>query len=231
MKQFETTKLHYGKYQYKLVLSNQLNTIFRSSLQKSSALGYAREKLDQLTESYQKNEPMSEIVWRTTRTVPIDHYLDAKNIYSLLKFAEDYKIRLNPGRTLIIYSNDKALLKKISNKMKVSNREFWEPAAALSKFLQTEKNVILTNSVPEFPIKVTFGNNKINPDFINWLDANQDKSRVGKSTINNIRKGYFTSGLYFYVRDEKVLNLISMLVGHNIRRIDYLVYKKDIDKY
>ena len=115
--------------------------------------------------------------------------------------------------------------------MKISNREFWEPDAALSKFLQTEKNVILTNSVPEFPIKVTFGNNKISPDFINWLDANQDKSRVGKSTINNIRNGYFTSGLYFYVRDEKVLNLISMLVGHNIRRIDYLVYKKDIDKY
>jgi len=231
MKQFETTKLHYGKYQYKLVLSNQLNTIFRSSLQKSGVLSYAREKLNQLTESYQNNKPMTEIIWRTTRTITIEHYLDAKNIYSILKFAEDYKIRLNPGRTLIIYSNDKELLNRIASKMIVSNREFWEPDADFANFLQTEKNVILTNSVPEFLVKVTFGNNKINPDFVNWLEANKDKSRVGPLTIENIKNGHFTSGLYIYVRDDKVLKLISMLIGHNIRRIDYLVYKKDIDKY
>ena len=34
-----------------------------------------------------------------------------------------------------------------------------------------------------------------------------------------------------FVRDEKVLNLVTLLAGHSIRNVEKLVYKDDIDKY
>jgi hypothetical protein len=33
-----------------------------------------------------------------------------------------------------------------------------------------------------------------------------------------------------YIRDEKILNLITLLAGRSIRSIEKLVYKSNIDK-
>ena len=41
----------------------------------------------------------------------------------------------------------------------------------------------------------------------------------------------YVNGLYFYVRDEKVLNLITLLIGDNIRRVQKLVWIEELDKY
>lgn len=224
----ETKKLHYGKYLYKLVLSNQLNTIFRTELQKHTKLGFAREQLNNLHEKYIQGEPLEEQIYRTIRTIPTDDYLDAVDIYGILKFADDFKLRVDPWRSLTIYSNDKELLQKIIKKMRVSNREFWEPDSSTVNALLNETNIILVDNPHQFPLKVTLGGNRVDGVFADWLRNNTDKSKIGPTALTEIEREGYLNGLYFYVRDEKILNLIYMIIGHNIRRIDKLVCKNNI---
>jgi len=227
----ETKKLHYGEYLYKLVLHNRLNNIFRTVNQKKGSLSYAKEKLDAYTEKLTQGQPLEEIIFRTTREIPVEHFFDAKNLYKILKESKGYKIRVQPWSTITIYSNNKELLLKIADTMKVSAREFWEPDIKSLDLLLGERNIIISETPVDLNYKVTFGKNPVNPDFAKWLRANTDKSKVGTITLETIEAGGYLDGLYFYIRDEKVLNLISMLAGNNIRRIDKLVYKENIDKY
>jgi len=224
----ETKKLHYGKYLYKLVLSNQLNTIFRTELQKHTKLGFAREQLNNLHEKYIQGEPLEEQVYRAVRTIPTNDYLDAVDIYSILKFADDFKLRVDPWRSLTIYSNEKELLQKIIKKMRSSNREFWEPDSSTINALLNETNIILVDIPHQFPLKVTLGGNRVDGVFAHWLRNNTDKSKIGPTALAEIEREGYLNGLYFYVRDEKILNLIYMIIGHNIRRIDKLVCKNNI---
>ena len=57
-----------------------------------------------------------------------------------------------------------------------------------------------------------------------------DKSKIGPVALDCISKSGWYSGYYFYLRDEKLLSLIMLLVGNNIRRVDKLVYSGNIDK-
>jgi hypothetical protein len=230
LKLFETCKLHYGKYLYKVVIHNSLNVIFRSEFQKDNMLGHAREKLDVLTEQFRKGAPLMQSVYRTYREVTIDDYLDAKDIYTCFKSIKDYKIRVAPSSSLTIYSNDRDILLTIISKIRNSNIEFWEPGNEAKTLLLNNSNIILISTPTDFPIKVTLGNQKVNSDFANWLKANTDKSKIGSVALDCISKNGWCSGYYFYLRDEKVLSLIMLLVGSNIRRVDKLVYNTNIDK-
>lgn len=228
---FETKKLHYNKYLYKLQLRNPLNTIFRSELQKNGPFSFTREKLDELTDLYRRGEPLTREVFRTRKEVSIDEYLDAKDIYTILKSSNDYKIRVEPWPVMIIYSNDRDLLIKIANKIRSDNVSFWEPTLETASILVNESNTILIDNPTDFPIRVTFNTNKVPIEFANWLRSNRDKSRIGDIALSSIETGGWCNGLYFHVRDEKILNLINLIVGRSIRRVDKLIYKGNIDKY
>ena len=230
LKLYETTKLHYGEYLYKLVLTNELSNIFRSELQRHTSLGFAKEQLNNLKEKYILGEPLERQIYRSIRIIPTEHYLDAVDIYSTLKFSKDFKIRVDLKTRMSIYTNEKSTLKKIINKMRVSNTEFWEPDVTSVNMLLGEENIIITNNIPVFPFKITLGTQKIDTNFAYWLKSNTDKSRIGNIALTAIEQGLDVNGLYFFIRDEKVLSLITMIIGHNIRRIDRLIYKQNIDK-
>lgn len=232
LKLCETKKLHYGKYLFKLVLFNRLNSIFRTELQKEGKLSYARKELDNATDLYRKNRPISVSRFRTLIEVPIEEYLDAKDIYTILKSENDYKIRVNPYQSLIVYSNNKNLLDKIANKMRVSAVEFWEPDSKTFSLIKSTPNVIITETKSDYEYKVTLGKRVAKThDLANWLINNTDKSKVGPTTLDALLHNHYADGLYFYVRDEKVLMLTQLMAGSSIRRVDKLVYKGDIDKY
>jgi hypothetical protein len=231
LKLCETRKLHYGKYLYKLVLANSLNTLFRTELQKNGKLSYARYYLDKFTSQIQSGEPITRTVYRTTREIELETFLDAKDVYSILKKHDDYKIRVNPYNSLLIYSNDRSMLVKIANRMRTSAREFWEPNNEIATVLTNNSNIIVVDTKPPFPLKVTFNSNPINKDFATWLEANRDKSKIGDKALENLQLDGYLNGYYMFVRDEKVLNLVSLFIGGNIRTIEKLVYKEDIDKY
>ena len=231
LKLCETRKLHYGKYLYKLVLANELNVLFRTEFQKDGKLSHARNQIDQLSSQLRDGGPLTQAIFRTTREIHLNDFLDAKDIYSILKKSKDYKIRVDPYSSMTIYSNDRAMLIKIANRMRTSARELWEPNADTLQLLSSTRNVIVVDTLPLFPLKITFKNGKINNDFSRWLHANRDKSRIGDKALRNLEEYGYLDGFYMYVRDEKVLSLVTLLVGAHIRCVEKLIYKEDIDKY
>lgn len=232
LKLYETKKLHYNKYLYKLQVRNALNTIFRTEFQKEGPLSFARGKLDELTDLYRRGEPLTRVVFRTTKEINVDDYLDAKDIYTILKTENDYKVRVEPWPVLYIYSNDRNMLVKLANKLRSkSSPALWEPSLESAKLLLSQSNTILVDTPTDFPIRVTFNTNKVPSEFAKWLRNNRDKSRIGDVALDNIESSGWCNGLYFHLRDEKVLHLVNLIVGKSIRRIDKLVYKGNIDKY
>jgi len=56
-----------------------------------------------------------------------------------------------------------------------------------------------------------------------WIEKNPDKVRAGSILLYNIENNISTNGQYIYVKDEKVMLLLELMLGQAIRRIDKLV--------
>lgn len=229
LKLFETKKLHYGKYLYKVVMYNSLAPIFRMEFQKEN-FSYARSKLDECNIAYMeafKKDPMVThfiLPWQRyyQETVRIDQYFDAINLFRLLKTETDYKIRVEQA-TLIVYTNDRNFVKSLINNLKTVV-EFWEPDPENIETLVNNKNIILVAKEPKYKYKLTFGKLKGVPALAKWIESNPSLAKAGDSTINSLYNEGYVKGLYFYVRDNKALTLAQLMVGNNIQRIDELLY-------
>ena len=227
----ETRKLHYGKYLYKLVLPSTLAYAFRTSNQRTKTLSYAKSVLDEINGLYERNQPLVRQLYRTKQTISEFEFLDAMDIYSLLVHTtNDYRIRCERN-TLSIATNDLGLVDNVTKKIRTAGIEFWKPQPEMLKFLSLKHDVVLVDNKPDLEFKVYLNNKKCDPSFAAWLEANDDKSKVGHYTLGNIKHSMYNGNAYFYVRDEKVLLMVQMYISKNIRRIEKLVYKGDIDKY
>jgi hypothetical protein len=231
LKHFESTKLFYSEYLYKLVFRNELNSIFRSELQKKEKLSYARSELDRLTEDYRNNIPLYKKTWRTEVTVDINDYLDAMSIYNTLKKTDEYKIRIDPRSSIALFSNNKDFLVDLGNVLRTSSAEFHGPDSNYIDLLKSKTKIQIVNDIPTLPLKVWFNSTRINRDFANWLRVNDDKCKIGTIALQSLEDYGYLNGLYIYLRDEKVLNLVTLLAGSSIRSVEKLVYRGDIDKY
>ena len=231
MKQFESSKLFYSEYLYKLVFRNELNVIFRSELQKKEKLSYARNQLDTLTEQYRNNLPLYKKQWRAEILININDYFDAMSTYSILKKSNEYKLRIDPYSTITLFSNNKDFLLDLGSRLKTDTLEFWEPDPNHIEILKSKTKIQIVDKIPKLPIKVWFNSTRINQDFGNWIRANNDKCRIGTIALDSLESYGYMNGLYIYLRDEKVLNLVTLLAGASIRSVEKLVYRGDIDKY
>lgn len=230
LKQFESRKLFYSEYLYKLVFRNELHNIFRSELQKKEKLSYAREQLDYLTEQYRNNEPLLKKQFRSHVIIDVNDYLDAMSIYTILKDSEEYKLRIDPYSCITLFSNNKNFLLNLSSRLKTST-EFWEPDPKHIETLKSKTKIQIVDNLPKLPIKVWFNSTRINTDFATWIRANEDKCKIGKIALEGLENYGYLNGLYIYLRDEKILNLVTLLAGSSIRNVEKLVYSGDIDKY
>ena len=229
LKLFETKKLHHGKYLYKLVLSNPLSSIFRSSSQSPVKLSYAKSRLEELTKKHKNGEPLTKQNYRSSVEISESYFLDAKDLYNILKKSSDYKIRCE-SNSIGIYSNDRDQLMKIANKMRASSREFWEPNPEAADLLARKENLVIVSYPTAYQYQVHLSYKRIDANAYNWLKSNGDKVKVGPKTLRDIGSG-FANGSYIYVRDDRVMSLVEVLIGHAIRKVDKIVYKGDIDKY
>lgn len=227
----ESRKLFFSKYLYKLVFRNELGTIFKSHLQKKEKLSYARIELDAFTELKRNNLPMFKKQWRAIVIINEVDYLDAMDIYTALKGSDEYKIRIDPNHIVTLFSNNKKFLWDIANRLRTSNVEFWQPNEDCITLLTSNTKIQIVDEPPKLPLKIWFNSKRINLDFANWLRANNNKCKIGKVALENLEKYGYLDGLYIYLRDEKVLSLVTLLAGASIRSIEKLVYRGDIDKY
>lgn len=230
LKQCKTIKLHYSKYLYKLVLTNSLAPWFRTEFQKDGKLGAVKKKIDEYEECIRDGKPLVRQIYRTEVPIKLSEFNDAKFIYKTLRDTkEDYKIRVEKWHSFNIYSNNSEFLEYIGTNSKYSASEFWSPDQNAIKKLLEEKNIIIVDNPPQFDLKVTLRSKRIDPRFANWLESNTDKSKVGATTLENIKQGW-GGGTYFFVRDEKVLSMVEIIISDSIQKVERLIYKPNIDK-
>lgn len=227
MKLYETKKLHYRKYLYRFTIYNQLASSFRTEYQKPGKLGLARQKIDELHQNWVPHRDNIEHRWgpnsRFIDFIDVESYYDAIEIYRLLYNNENYKVRVE-SQTLHIYSNDRQFMQQLINKTRASYKEFYEPNPENIDILLGTDNIIIVDKPPVFEYKITLGKERGSPALAKWAKENNTLCKMGKGTFEENMHESYVSGLYFYVKNEKTLLLIQMLVGHNIQRIEKLVY-------
>lgn len=226
MKLYETKKLHYNKYLYKLAVPNQCASYFRTEFQSDGQLGYARQKLDEVNRYFVPGKDVVEIPWgwKFLDTIPVAHYYDAIEIFRHLKNKKtEYKVRCE-SNILILYSNDRKFLIELSNKLRHRFIEFWEPDPKNISLLNQNANIILVNNPPKYEYKVTMGGKKGSSSLAKWIDNNPKLAKIGDVALEECYNNGYVKGYYFFVKDERSLTLVQMIVGNNIQRIDRMVY-------
>lgn len=234
MKRFETTKLFYSKYLYKVSFNSSLNNIFRTEYQKPGTLSYVRKKLDALTESYRNGIQMQVPVYRTWQDIDTDTYLNARILYATLIRSKEYRIRVESWSRITVFSNDENLIEKIGERLKDTARvEIYKPCEITKKTILENTNTIVSDNPVYWPIKISLGTKRGDySGFANWIRSNSDKVKIGDVALESLNNGTlgYSGGYYLFVKSEKILHLITIMIGDNIRRIDQVVYKGDLDK-
>ena len=64
-----------------------------------------------------------------------------------------------------------------------------------------------------------------------WYREGRVPLHTLRAALEGLENYGYLNGLYIYLRDEKILNLVTLLAGSSIRNVEKLVYSGDIDKY
>lgn len=226
MRLYESKKLHYNKYLYKISIPNQCASFFRTEFQKEGTLSYAKKKLDECNRYHSHNKSTIQVPWgsKFRDTIAVDHYYDAITIYRhLVKKQYDFLIRIEINR-LNVYCNERKFLVGLYNKLRNNYVEFHEPDPLNVGFLLENKNTILVDKPPQYEYKITLGKKLGQPALAKWIDNNPHLGKMGDTAKQSCYNNGYVKGYYFYVRDKKTLFLVQMLIGDNIQRIEQLVY-------
>lgn len=232
MKFYSTQKLFYNSYLYKVSLYNSLNGIFRTEFQKTGTLSYAREKLDALTQTYRSSQPMTMPIFRTYKNIDEETYLDARFLYAtLLRCKQEYRVRVESFNRISLFSNDEKFIDKIAHGLRTKLVEVHKPDPIVRKEILANANTIISNTPVYWPIKITLGKNRRDySSLAKWARLNTDKVKIGEKALQSLETHGFVSGYYLFVKTENVLDLINIMIGDNIRRVERVVYKADLDK-
>lgn len=171
-------------------------------------------------------------IYRTFKNVDEETYLDARFLYAtLLRSKTNYRVRVESFNRISIFSNDEKFIDKIANGLRTRLIEVHKPDDVVKEEILTNKNIIVSPNPVYWPIKVTLGKNRRDySGLANWIKANPDKVKIGEVALKALESHGFVSGYYLFVKTDKILNLINIMIGDNIRRVDQIVYKADLDK-
>lgn len=222
----ETVKLFYNKYSHKVVIRSDLTGIFASYQGKY----HAKNTIERLEKDHVAGRDLQIQKWRGKVPVSVHSLKQARTIYDCLQTYPDHRVRAESSYSLTVYTNDVALVDHLEKTIGHDLREIWRPREGMAEFLNANIETAVIKTPMPYEFRAYFKGGKVDPSFALWLEKNTDKSRVGASTLYAIANGGWVSGNYFYVKNEKVLTMVRMLVGHNIRKVERLVYIEDIDK-
>lgn len=165
--------------------------------------------------------------WRPRIKVTKDDVISLKKLHRILEKHKNHKLRISYS-DIFVYTNSSQLIEDIISWSRKGFYELWEPDNSTTKTLLQSPDIIITNTPVEYRYKITLKNQK-NRDFVAWIEANQDKIKIGTRCLHALKNQFWIASLYFYVKDEKVLQL-AQLTGMDISRIEELVHKTDLDK-
>ena len=217
MQRLETTKLFYGAYLYKLSIRNQIASSFREK-----NLPLARRDLDTLQRMYEEGSPLLLITGLRSRTVTKQHFIEASKLYNHFTKNEDYKLRVEQN-TMSIYSNNLNWINTIIKEIDLENLiSLHEPDTNFVSKLTA--NTIIVSQSNGYEYKVTLGNIASGETFGKWAINNPNLIKIGPALKDALLNNGYVSGMYFYARDSRTLQLCNLMIT-NIRRIDKLVVK------
>jgi hypothetical protein len=85
-------------------------------------------------------------------------------------------------------------------------------------------DTILVDKSNGYQYKVTLGNDCGDETFGMWASNNPNLIKIGPKLQQELFVNGYVSGMYFYARDDRTLQLCNLMLS-NIRRIDKLVVK------
>jgi hypothetical protein len=197
-------------YPYKLVWYTPLAHYFRGA-----DLTYIREMLDSLHHQYAENNKMQLVTWGRVINVSPKELHEAQKVFTAIS-KNSNKLRVE-GRYLQVYAEHKEWLANLASS--IDSHEWWEP-----KSLLQPNTVIMGESMQSWEYRIRLGNN-VPESFCAWALANLDKIKIGhvfKEAIEK-RQTWALTNLYFYVRNEKMLNLVTLVLGPSINQIDKII--------
>lgn len=207
---FKTPKLFFKCYPYKLVFYTKFANSFRGN-----DVGFIREMLDQYFNSLKEGQHKLYLRrWKDSVPVSTEDLAEVHAIYSALADRQDYRLRVE-NDFLTIYSIDREWLYQLAVDLDAS--EWWEPIEELEPGI-----LIMGPKMKGWEYKITLGP-RVPTAFYTWALNNIDKLKVGKKLQEYFKSNSFVDGYYFYVRNEKMLNLVSLVLGQGIQRIDKIV--------
>ena len=203
-------------------IHNALASIFREK-----NLSYARQILDKLQYEYELGNKLELPFGIRVKPISEEHFLDARRLYKLFSLINDFKLRVE-SNVINVYSNNIAWLDKVSTEISPSNAiSMYRPKQNFKE--QLDKNTILVKKSNGYQLKVTLGGKRGSADLAHWAAANPSLVKLGPKLKEELLESGYVNGMYFYVRDERILHLCS-LITDNIRRVDKLVVNTSLDK-
>lgn len=230
MKQYESVKIYHGKYLYKIYLTNQLSSLFSSHRQS----WYTKGVLSDMQTKHDRGENLTMYRWRRDVRIHPAEFENAKLLQQLFSKYPDCRKRVEHGDRITIYTSNENMVNEIISNLYDCVKEIHRPKEGIEAFFAQNFGTAIVKSPTEYEFRVHLnGHPGIDPSFANWLTSNNDKCKVGEITLRNIQKGdsYRINNCYFYIKNEKVLTMIRMIIGANIRKVERLIYCGDVDKY
>ena len=216
MNKHETNKLFYGQYLYKIQLRNSLASYFREK-----NLPNARRVLDNMQQLFEDNQPLQ--ISRGLRVSPLskEHFSEATKLYTHFSKAQNYKLRVEQ-QYMNVYSNDiswlNTIIYDIGDSVNLISLHEPNPNYTLTP------DTILVDKSNGYQYKVTLGNDRGDETFGLWASNNPNLIKIGPKLQQELFDNGYVSGMYFYARDDRTLQLCNLMLT-NIRRIDKLVVK------
>jgi hypothetical protein len=222
--------LFYNKYKYKLELITCVGHLFRSADRAAAreTIDFAKQYMSSTTNWDEALEQAGKGValryptrWTLRRFQPnATDIRDCEKLYNFLTVtAPETRTRVELNN-LSLYSNEETKLRDLAKELSCVYQ------LHVPQSNDVEPNTIYHSFADKFQYKVTVG--KVHDTALaDYLEANNDTYvRAGVSTIRAIRNkaAQYYGTYYFYVRDDKILNIVSMF-GFEIKRLDKLLPK------
>jgi len=235
MYKVESQKLFYNKFYYKLEIFTGAAFLFRNKDLKT-----VKQTIDEFWANIDLIKTTNFDDWPTTSTLSYStrYWLqrfnpteeDINNCQKLHTYLsqtdKNARVRVEINN-LSIYSNLKESLYELGNSLSSNHPpSFYEPSDALKD--QLKPNVLFHSFADKYKYKITLGK-VYDSSLAAYIKANNNNFvKAGPAciqSIENLTTGSYNN-FYIYVRDDNILNMLSMF-GFETKRIEELLPKSD----
>ena len=234
MYKVESQKLFYNKFYYKLEIFTGAAFLFRNKDLKT-----VKQTIDEFWANIDLIKTTNFDDWPTTSTLsystrywaqrfnPTEEDINnCQKLHTYLSQTDKTaKVRVEITN-LSIYSNLKDPLWNLGNSLSSNFIQFYQPSDEIKD--QLKPNVLFHNFADKYKYKITLGK-VYDSSLAAYIKANNNNFvKAGPAcieSIENLTTGSYNN-FYIYVRDDNILNLLSMF-GFETKRIEELLPKSD----